>query len=86
MVKFLLQIFADPYILNEKLGIILLCKPSGIPAPDKPQSKTYRMHFLTQGFASFHFSSRTMEMWLVLFRIGVARPIARGVNLFKVAP
>jgi len=55
MVKFFLQIVTDPNIFDEKLRIILLRIPSGIPGLDQSQSKTYWMYFLSQGLSPLSF-------------------------------
>src|SRR5204863_1243101 len=81
--ELLLDVIADVQVLHEVLGEVALVEPRRLPVVDVADPHRFRMNLLTHVYALF---VKLMVMWLVRFRILVARPSARGRNRLMVGP
>jgi hypothetical protein len=93
--KFRLDKAADADIFVQLFAVASTGKPVRFPGLGKPESKANGMDFLPHpsplsydrlGVELCNASRRMILIWLVRFRIGVARPRALGSQRFNVGP
>ena len=78
--------FADLPILDQVVRVLLVGEPPRLPIGCHPEPKAVWIDLVAHQSSSSGISETSTVMWLVRFRIGVARPRARGNQRFDVGP
>src|SRR5207237_354499 len=81
-----LDVVADADVLEQVVGELALVEPGRLPVVDVADAQDLGMDLVTHRYLPSSVVVRVIVMWLVRFRIRVARPSARGRYRFSVGP
>jgi hypothetical protein len=77
--QLVLDVVADVDVLQQIVGELALVEPGRLPVVDVADPEGLGVHFVPHGYLPFLSAVvSSMVMWLVRFRMRVARPRARG--------
>src|SRR5258706_3413189 len=84
LVEPLLEVALDEQVFAQQLGVVALREPARVPGLHDAEPQPDWMRFLAHQSDSL--VATVTETWLMRFRIGVARPCARGSQRLSVGP